>query len=80
MERRIGGDSKAKSEWIPTEKNEATGNANVLNTIFVGVDEEQFTLISQCNTMKEAWDTLQAIHEGTNKVQMTRPQILTSKF
>lgn len=52
----------------------------MLNTLFAGVDQEQLKLISQCGTTNNAQDTLQTIHEGNDKVRITRLQTLTSKF
>lgn len=37
---------KPKAEWSDTEKRASQANAKALNTIFAGVDEEQFKVIS----------------------------------
>lgn len=48
------GHKKARFKWTHKEKKEATSNATMLNSIFVGVDQEQFKLISQCDKLKNA--------------------------
>lgn len=48
----------------------------------VGVDEEQFKLISICEMAKEAWGILQNIHEGPtlSTPQSSRCLQLSSKY
>ncbi|CAM8900188.1 unnamed protein product [Rhodiola kirilowii] len=56
------------------------GNAKALNAIFSAVDESIFKLILNCESAKEAWDTLSTHFEGTDKVKQSRIQMLTSRF
>lgn len=44
----------------------------MLNAIFAGADQVQVDIL--IDKEKDAWDTLQ-IHEGNDKVRLTRPQI-----
>lgn len=63
---------KSPFEWTEIEKKLATGNSRVANAIIVGVDEDNYMLISDCHTAKSARDILQLTFEGTNKVKTNR--------
>ena len=39
----------------------------VLNAIKYGVDSKQFSLIASSKSVREAWDTLLVIHEGSKE-------------
>ncbi|CAM8944279.1 unnamed protein product [Rhodiola kirilowii] len=49
---------KPKTEWTEQEERLAMGNAKALNAIFSAVDKTIFKLILNCESAKEAWDTL----------------------
>lgn len=42
--------------------------------------QEEFKIISMCETTQEAWDTLEATHAGTKIVKNLKLQMLTSRF
>jgi len=71
---------KPEEEWYKEEDGLALGNSRALNALFNGVDNNMFRLISTCTVAKDAWEILQTTHEGTYKVQMSRLQLLTTKF
>ncbi|CAM8989878.1 unnamed protein product [Rhodiola kirilowii] len=71
---------KPEIEWSEQEERLAMGNAKALNAIFSAVDESVFKLILNCESAKEAWDTLSTHFEGTDKVKQSRIQMLTSRF
>ncbi|CAM8904112.1 unnamed protein product [Rhodiola kirilowii] len=71
---------KPETEWSEQEERLAMGNAKALNAIFSAVDESIFKLILNCESAKEAWDTLSTHFEGTDKVKQSRIQMLTSRF
>lgn len=54
---------KPRTNWSDIEQKLVQANAKALYTIFVGMDDEQFKLISICTAAKRAWDTLQTVHE-----------------
>ncbi|MCI24666.1 gag-pol polyprotein, partial [Trifolium medium] len=58
----------------------ALGNSKALNVMFNGVAKNMFRLIKKCIVAKEAWEILKTTHEGTDKVKMSRLQLLTTKF
>ncbi|CAM8966303.1 unnamed protein product [Rhodiola kirilowii] len=71
---------KPETEWSEQEERLAMGNAKALNAIFSDVDEAIFKLILNCESAKEAWDTLSTHFEGDDKVKQSKIQMLTSRF
>lgn len=71
---------KPEEDWDDEDENLAQGNSKALNALVNGVDKNIFRLISCCTVAKEAWETLKIANEGTSKVNMSRIQILTTKF
>ncbi|CAM8940908.1 unnamed protein product [Rhodiola kirilowii] len=59
---------KLETEWTEQEERLAMGNAKALNAIFSAVDKTIFKLILNCESAKEAWDTLSTHFEGTERV------------
>ena len=45
---------KDVKKWSTNEERAALGNSRAVNAIFTVVDEDQFKLISTCETAKEA--------------------------
>ncbi|XP_073037950.1 uncharacterized protein [Primulina eburnea] len=72
------GDSmpKPETDWIADE----VQNSKALNAIFTSVDMNRFSLITNCTSAKNAYNTLPRYCEGPESVQRTRPRMLTSKF
>lgn len=71
---------KPEVKWTDAEDEEYLGNSKALNAIFNFVDKNMFRLINTCSEAKEDWEILKNAHEGTSKVQMSRLQLLTTKF
>lgn len=64
-----------------TEEEKFTdANSKALYAIFDGVDVQEFKRISKCSVAKEAWDSLETTHEGTDTVKQSKLQMLTTKF
>ncbi|XP_075494816.1 uncharacterized protein LOC142532391 [Primulina tabacum] len=76
------GDSLPKSEtdWTADEVKNLNYNSKALNAIFTSVDMNMFSLIINCISAKNAWDTLQKHCEDSDSVRRTRLRMLTSKF
>lgn len=53
---------------------------NAINTIMAVVDIHNFRIIQPYRVAKSAWDALHTVYEGTDKVMMSRLQMLRSKF
>ena len=82
----IGADNQPTGElnpeeiWSKEDDELALANSKVLNAIFGGVDRNKFRLINMCEVAKDAWEILKTTQEGTSKVNMSKLQLLTSKF
>ncbi|CAM8972103.1 unnamed protein product [Rhodiola kirilowii] len=70
----------AKILWTEGQKKTEAANSKAINAIFSGVDKKNFKMISTCEIVKTAWDILQTAHEGTQKVKISRMEMVTSKF
>lgn len=52
-----------------------------MNSIFVGIDKDQFNLVSNCEVAKEACESLlKNVHEGTTSIKSSKLQILYTQF
>lgn len=71
---------KLKKHCTPIEDEDVLGNSHALNVIYNGVDKNIFIIINTCSSAKKAWETLEAVHEGTSEVCISRLQLLTTKF
>ncbi|XP_010556066.1 PREDICTED: uncharacterized protein LOC104825438 [Tarenaya hassleriana] len=71
---------KPNEQWTVNEKKVSTLNSKALSIIFNTVDSDEFKQIQACKTAKEAWDTLELIHEGTSSVKTKRRDIVKHQF
>lgn len=44
--------------------------------MFNGIDQDMFKSVKPCSTPKEAWDTIQIMCEGSEKVRENKMQLL----
>ncbi|XP_051141069.1 uncharacterized protein LOC127258312 [Andrographis paniculata] len=74
--------AKAEGEKVNAEEHKELKKKEkkTLFTIYQGVDEADFELISTAQTLKEAWDRLKKAHEAIDKVKKIRLQSLTAQF
>jgi hypothetical protein len=71
---------KTTAEWTTVENRASSANDKALHSIFTAVTMEEFSRISRCVIAKEAWETLEITHEGTEVVRASKLQMLVSKF
>jgi hypothetical protein len=71
---------KTTAEWTTVENRASSTNDKALHSIFTAVTMEEFSRISRCVIAKEAWETLEITHEGTEVVRASKLQMLVSKF
>ena len=71
---------KSEVDWTDVEEQASVRNSTAINTIFNGVDLNVFKLINSCSSVKKAWKILEVAYEGTKKVEISRLQLITSKF
>ena len=68
------------SEWQTSQKEAATFNSKVMNTIFNVVSLEEFKRIYNVEVAHTAWNILQTMHKGTKTVKINKLQQLTFRF
>jgi hypothetical protein len=71
---------KTTVEWTTVENHASSANDKALHSIFTAVTMEEFSRISRCVIAKEAQETLEITHEGTEVVRVLKLQMLVSKF
>ena len=71
---------KPEDTWDDNDLNRYKLNNQGLNSIQNTVTKEEFRKISNCTTSKEAWNILQAVHEGMNTVKNSKILRLTTDF
>ena len=60
---------KPKVQWNAQEFESSKWNRKAMHAIFCAMDENQYKLIQNTRIAKEAWDILEAAHEGTKVVK-----------
>ena len=51
-----------------------------MNVLYCALDANEFNRFSVCISIKEIWDTLKVIHEGTNQVKESKINMLVHKY
>ena len=70
----------AKSIWDKATLAATNANSKALNTIFCGVSPNEFHKISHVTIAKKVWQILETTYEGTEKVNDTKLQMLTTHY
>ena len=68
----------AKSTWDKAALATSNANSKALNAIFCGMSPNEFHRIYHITIVKEAWQILKTMYEGTKKVKDTKLQKLTT--
>ncbi|XP_070048972.1 uncharacterized protein [Nicotiana tomentosiformis] len=55
-------------------------NAKAQNLLYNAISGEEYEKISSCDTAKKIWDKLEVTYEGTNKVKVTRINMLVHDY
>lgn len=63
---------KPKNQRSIEDKNLFSTNSKALYLIFSAVDQNQYKLISTCESAKDAWDILETAHKDTKLVKKSR--------
>ena len=56
---------KSASEFTKKDEKEVHKDKKAMNILFNGLDNNMFDNIINCTTLKEVWDTIQTLCEGT---------------
>ena len=55
-------------------------NAKAKKLLYFSLGPNEYTRISECESVKEIWDALRIAHEGTNLVKQSRIELLMTKY
>ena len=55
-------------------------NAKAKKLLYFGLGPDEYTRISEWETVKDIWNALQIAHEGTNQVKQSRIELLVRKY
>ena len=69
-----------RTSWNEDDKKKVSYDLKAKNIIFSALSKNEFHRISQCQSAKEMWDTLQITHEGTSEVRDSRLNSLTHEY
>jgi len=67
-------------QWTDAENKKAKLDCIAKNIITSIMNSNEFFRISQCESAKEMWDTLEVIHEGTNENEEKMISLLSKKL
>lgn len=71
---------KPRSMWTEDEKRTVQYSLKAKNIITSALSYDEFHRVSDCDTAKEMWDTLQETHEGTSEVKRARMNTLNREY
>ena len=71
---------KPWSQWTENESKKAQYDCVAKNIITSALSFDEFFRVSQCESAKEMWGTLEVTHEGTNDVKRARKHALIQEY
>jgi len=71
---------KPWSQWTEQESKKAQYDCIAKNIITSDLSFDEFFRVSQCESAKEMWDTLEVTQEGTNDVKRARKHTLIEEY
>ncbi|WRX12610.1 hypothetical protein QQP08_005097 [Theobroma cacao] len=71
---------KPRSEWTEAETKKAQTNFKAINTLHFALTLTKFNKVSSYTTIKQVWDKLKIIHEGTSQVKESKITLLTYNY
>ena len=69
-----------KDQWTTADKAEFRKNAFTTTILHCGLSKNEFNRISMYSTVKEIWDKLKVIYEGTFRVKETKINLLITQY
>ena len=66
--------------WTRDQITKSNLNWSAMNIMQCSLHPTEFSRISSCATVKEMWDKLQVIYEGTSEVRETKANMLVSEY
>ena len=55
-------------------------NAKAKKLLYFGLGPDEYTRISECESVKDIWDALQVAHEGMSQVKQSRTELLMRNY
>lgn len=71
---------KRRDQWTPNDKIRVQADLKAKNILTSALGFDEFFRVSNCNSAKEMWDTLQITHEGTDEVKRSRLNALSQEY
>ncbi|XP_068486973.1 uncharacterized protein [Phaseolus vulgaris] len=71
---------KPWSQWVEHERKKAQYDCIAKNIVTSALSSDKFFRVSQCESAKEMWDTLEVTHEGTNDVKREKKHVLIQEY
>jgi len=71
---------KPWSQWTEQESKKVQYDCIAKNIIISVLSSNEFFRVSQCESVKEMWDTFEVTHEGTNDVKRERKHALIQEY
>ncbi|MQM14456.1 hypothetical protein Taro_047387 [Colocasia esculenta] len=71
---------EAEDTWTREQIRKATVNWSTMNMMQCAIHPKEYARVSTCNSVKEMWDKLELIYEGTPEVRETKASMLASEY
>src|SRR5262249_41397757 len=73
-------ESKNESSYTKAEKEKVQLNEIVMNILYYGLNESDFSRICTCNSAKGIWNNLENTYEGSTRMKDTKISLLCGEF
>src|SRR5262249_20043690 len=73
-------EGKNESNYTKAEKEKVQLNEVVMNILYCGLNESDFSRICTCSSAKEIWDNLENTYEGSTRMKDTKISVLCGEF
>ncbi|WRX08097.1 hypothetical protein QQP08_000584 [Theobroma cacao] len=71
---------KPRSEWTEAETKKVQTYFKAINTLHCALTPTEFNKVSSCTTVKQVWDKLRIIHEGSSQVKESKIALFTHNY
>ncbi|KAH0689265.1 hypothetical protein KY289_016623 [Solanum tuberosum] len=71
---------KTRQQYNNFDKREVEKSHKVRKLLMCGIGENEYDLISSCESAKEIWNRLRIVYEGTEQTKKSKLDLLTTQF
>ncbi|XP_070010888.1 uncharacterized protein [Nicotiana sylvestris] len=71
---------KDRKEYSDIDRKAVEKNYHAKKILVCGIEPDEYNRVSTCDSVKEIWETLQTIHEGTTQVKQSKIDMLTTEY